>query len=206
MYLWFNAQLGQKKSVSHSIYSRHTSSYNTSLYSVFFENEKKNNYTKSLRGINTFSFVGYMIKLYDFLTRNGFNTCVKSIMAFRPDMDIWPEMAVQPENLKRGSQMIFNSSLFFQMHFFSSIESFDSPLMAESFQACSTFEWIDPTSYSCHVDSVLLYSKFEAKRIKYWNSKFKYLQIRYLSIPRRTWLFQIFLRDTRNIRETDFNI
>ena len=24
-----------------------------------------------------------------------------------------------------------------------------------------------PTSYSCHVDSVLLYSKFEAKRIKY---------------------------------------
>ena len=63
-----------------------------------------------------------------------------------------------------------------------------------------------PTSYSCHVDSVLLYSKFEAKRIKYWNSKFKYLQIRYSSIPRRTWLFQIFLRDIRDIRETDFNV
>ena len=62
-----------------------------------------------------------------------------------------------------------------------------------------------PTSYSCHVDSVLLYSKFEAKRIKYWNSKFKYLQIRYSSIPRRTWLFQIFLRDIRDIRETDFH-
>ena len=67
--------------------------------------------------------------------------------------------------------------------------------------------WVGcPTSYSCHVDSVLLYSKFEAKQIKYWNSKFKYLQIRYSSIPRRTWLFQIFLRDIRDIRETDFNV
>ena len=62
-----------------------------------------------------------------------------------------------------------------------------------------------PTSYSCHVDSVLLYSKYEAKRIKYWNSNFKYLQIRYSSISRRTWLFQIFLRDIRDIRETNFN-
>ena len=75
--------------------------------------------------------------------------------------------------------------------------------MPQIFSQCSVG---CPTSYSCHVDSVLLYSKFEAKQIKYWNSKFKYLQIRYSSIPRRTWLFQILLRDIRDIRETDFNV
>jgi hypothetical protein len=54
-----------------------------------------------------------------------------------------------------------------------------------------------PTSYSCHVDSVHLYSKFESDQIKYWNSKFEYLRIRYSSIPRRTWHFRIFLRYIR---------
>ena len=48
-----------------------------------------------------------------------------------------------------------------------------------------------PTTYSCHVDSVLLNSKFEANRSKYWNSKFKYSQIEYSNIFRRTWCFQI---------------
>ena len=48
-----------------------------------------------------------------------------------------------------------------------------------------------PTTYSCHVDSVLLNSKFEANRSEYWNSKFKYSQIEYSNIFRRTWCFQI---------------
>jgi hypothetical protein len=48
-----------------------------------------------------------------------------------------------------------------------------------------------PTTYSCHVDSVLLNSKFKANQSKYWNSKFKYSQIEYSNIFRRTWCFQI---------------
>ena len=48
-----------------------------------------------------------------------------------------------------------------------------------------------PTTYSCHVDSVLLNSKFEANQSEYWNSKFKYSQIEYSNIFRRTWCFQI---------------
>jgi hypothetical protein len=45
-----------------------------------------------------------------------------------------------------------------------------------------------PTTYSCHVDSVLLNSKFKANPSKYWNSKFKYVQNEYSNIFRISFL------------------